>query len=33
MGEVGGRFFLDCLMIGSWMRFADFFMALNGKRI
>ena len=24
MGEVGARFFLDRLMIGSWMRFAVF---------
>ena len=24
MGKVGARFFLDRLMIGSWMRFAVF---------
>ena len=24
VGEVGAHFFLDRLMIGSWMRFADF---------
>ena len=33
VGGVGTRFFLDHFMIGSWKRFVDFFVALNGKQI